>query len=114
MRRRVHPILIGLGILAFSLNSAGVLAAIHGSPGDFCYPQSTHHPKDASDKPGSSHHRTDCALCQLLASTTGKIHLIIDASDEGFESYLSCLTIPDHPIHREMIRHCPARGPPIL
>jgi len=115
MRRQAYPILIGLTILAFGLNAAGIVAAIHGFPGDLCrHQESTHHPKDSSDKPGSSHHRTDCALCQLLASTTGKIHLIIDASDEGVESYWPCLIIPDHPIHRGMIRHYPARGPPIL
>ncbi len=115
MRRQAYLILVGLSILAFGLNAAGIVAAIHGFSGDLCRHQdSTHHSKNPSDKPDSSHHRSDCALCQLLASTTGKIHLINDASDEGVERYVFCLTLPDDSVHRWMIRQYPSRGPPAL
>ncbi|NLH17607.1 MAG: hypothetical protein GX455_13610 [Phycisphaerae bacterium] len=103
-----------LVILAFSLNACGVVAVLHhvGQRLDLSNPADT--ASDFIPIQSVSHHVENCGLCQLLALTTGKIHLTQGAPDEGVERYVFCLTLPDHPVHRAMIRHFPARGPPTV
>lgn len=112
MRLRPGTISRGLILVAFSLNACGIVAALHeaGQRGQSFKPVNP--TTDCIQIHGSSHRADECGLCHLLALTTGKIHLTEDAPDEGVERYVFCLTLPDHPIHRVMMCHCPTRGPP--
>ncbi len=114
MRLPKRFIFFRLALLAFSFNACGVVSALHETCPYRDLSRVSDSAADGIQIQTTSHRADECGLCHLLALTTGKIHLTENAPDEGVERYVFCLTLPDHPVHRAMIRHCPARGPPTV